>query len=73
MKIKLVLMCCFFMCLWGSSPKCLYLESPGYIGGAGMFHNFNIVLGCLELYDKNPHLSFQIDFKDQGLYYNPAQ
>jgi hypothetical protein len=72
MKLKLVFISLFYISLFGASPKCLYLESPGYIGGAGMFHNFNIVLGCLELYDKNPHLSFQIDFKDQGLYYNPA-
>ena len=72
MKLKFALACFSCISLFGASPKCLYLESPGYIGGAGMFHNFNIVLGCLELYDKNQQLSFEINFKDQGLYYNQA-
>lgn len=71
MQIKLFfLLSC--LSLWGASPKCLYLESPGYIGGAGMFHNFNIVLGCLELYDLHPYLSLEINFKDKGLYYNSS-
>ena len=73
MKIKLLFVCFYCISLWSVSPKCLYLESPGYIQGAGMFHNFNIVLACLELYDQNPHLALEINFKDQGLYYNPSQ
>ena len=69
--LKLILSAFFFSSfLMSATPKCLYLESPGYIRGAGMFHNFNIVLGCLAIYDANPYLSLQIDFKDQGLYYN---
>lgn len=51
-------------------PRHLYVESPSYIGGAGMFHNFNIVLGCLDLYDSNDHIALTIDFKDKGLYYD---
>ena len=53
-------------------PRHLVLQSPSYIGGAGMFHNFNIVLGCLEMYDKQEHLALTIDFGKEGLYYDSA-
>lgn len=60
-----------FNSLYAKAPRLLYLESPNYIGGAGMFHNFNIVLGCLDLYDRNDHIALTVDFKEQGLYYEP--
>lgn len=50
----------------------LCLDSPHYIGGAGLFHNFNIVLGCLDLYDRYEYLGLTVDFKTEGLYYEEA-
>jgi len=73
MKRMLILVwLCRGLSLAAVTPKCIHLESPDYIGGAGMFHNFNIVLGCLELLESNSSLSLQIDFKQKGLYYEPA-
>lgn len=50
----------------------LWLDSPAYVGGAGFFHNFNIVLGCLDLYDRNDNLLLTIDFDTSGLYYEAS-
>lgn len=71
---RILILVCVFRCLIldALTPKCIHLESPDYIGGAGMFHNFNIVLGCLELLDNNPSLALKVDFKEKGLYYEPA-
>jgi hypothetical protein len=37
-----------------------------------MFHNFNIVLGSLDLYDMQDHLALTIDLQDKGLYYDAS-
>ena len=62
----------FFSGAHAKSPRLLYVESPIYIGGAGLFHNFNIVLGCLDLYDRYDYIAVKIDFGDQGLYYESS-
>jgi hypothetical protein len=59
-------------CLNAKGIRHLYLDSPHYIGGAGLFHNFNIVLGCLDLYDRYDYLGLTVDFKTEGLYYEEA-
>lgn len=56
---------------FSKTAKHLYLTSPGYIGGAGLFHNLNIVLGCLHLLDSHKELSLTIDFGSEGLYFDP--
>jgi hypothetical protein len=56
---------------FSKTAKHLYLTSPGYIGGAGLFHNLNIALGCLDLLDSHKELSLTIDFGSEGLYFDP--
>lgn len=64
----------FFIGLLGvveaKNLRYIYLDSPLYIGGAGFFHNFTIVLGCLEMYDLYDYVGLRIDFGKQGLYYD---
>lgn len=59
--------------LFSKTEKHVVLDSPSYIGGAGFFHNFNIVLGVLDIYDQKEEMSLTIDFQDKGLYYEPSQ
>ena len=67
----------FFFCLssfvFSRTHKEIVLDSPSYVGGGGFFHNFNIVLGCLDLIDQHHENSLRVDFKEQGLYYEPAK
>lgn len=69
-------LCCLLLMMLShveaKTCRLLCLESPSYIGGGGMFHNFNIVLGCLDLYDEHDHLGFTVDFKTSGLYYEAS-
>jgi hypothetical protein len=53
-------------------PMTIYVDSPNYIGGAGMFHNFNIVLGCLDIYDTHDYVAIKVDFGTKGLYYDAS-
>lgn len=59
--------------LFAKAPRHVIIDSPGYIGGAGFFHNFNIVLGFLDLYDKTPDLSIEVNFWQRGLYYEKGR
>lgn len=70
--IMAILVVMVFEVVEAKAPRRLYLDSPTYIGGAGMFHNFNIVLGCLDLYDKYEHIAITVDFKELGLYYESS-
>lgn len=54
-------------------PRHIIINSPEYVGGGGLFHNFNVVLGYLDLYDKHPNLSISIDMADRGLYFEPSK
>jgi hypothetical protein len=70
--IVMIVCTLFFGALHAKSPMLLYVNSPKYIEGAGMFHNFNIVLGCLELYDTHDHIGIKVDFGEEGLYYEES-
>ena len=71
--------CKYILCLMcmnvssvASAKACrtLVVTSPEYIEGAGLFHNFTIVMGCLQLYEKHPYLGLKVDFGKLGLYYD---
>ncbi|MEI8300976.1 MAG: nodulation protein NodZ [Chlamydiota bacterium] len=71
--IKWILgLCLFINTLQAKLARSIILDSPSYIGGAGLFHNFNIVLGVLDLYDMQDHLALTIDLGSNGLYYEEA-
>ncbi|PCI95116.1 hypothetical protein COB11_03030 [Candidatus Aerophobetes bacterium] len=53
-------------------PREILIDSPSYVGGGGLFHNFCIVLGYLDIYERYPNISITIDMRDQGLYYEPS-
>ncbi len=52
----------------------LVFTCPGGIDAAGLFAEFGSVLGMLEHYDKwkRIYAGVKVDFKDQGLYFDPA-
>lgn len=54
-------------------PREILIDSPTYVGGGGFFHNFNVILGYLDLLDRYPNISLTIDMRDQGLYYEPSR
>ncbi len=65
-------LCLSINCLEAKISRSIILHSPSYIGGAGMFHNFNIVLGVLDLYDVQNHFALTIDLGTEGLYYDSS-
>lgn len=73
MKRVLITIYCFLcpLFLFCGTPRQLILTSPSYIEGAGLFHNFHIVLGLLKFYEDDRFASLTVDFGDKGLYYEP--
>ncbi len=70
MRILLVLLLLFLnVSSFARVSRQVILNSPGYIGGAGLFHNFHIVVGLLDAYDKNPENGLVVDFGTEGLYF----
>ncbi len=53
----------------------LVLGCPGGTDASGFFAEFGSVLGMLEHYDRwtGLYAGVRVDFKDQGLYYDPAR
>ena len=73
-KLLLILTCIASMnALHAKYPREILIDSPLYVGGGGFFHNFNIILGYLDLYERYPNISITIDMRDEGLYYEPSK
>lgn len=58
--------------LFSYAPRSLLLTSPKYDEGAGLFHNFHMVLGALDFYDQHAKCSLEVDFGREGLYFEEA-
>lgn len=73
MKGASTVVCCLLcpVFLFCGTPRQLILTSPSYIEGAGLFHNFHIVLGLLKFCEDDRFSSLMVDFGDKGLYYEP--